>query len=229
MYLVLAIFLSMTMNTSVINKPSLTYLVREPKVKIEKPPLIILLHGVGSNENDLFSFANQLPDKYLVVAARAPLVVGPSNFAWYEVDFSTGKPVYNQQQEATSRKIILQFIDELKEFHSFDDKQIYLAGFSQGAIMSFTLGLLHPDKVHGVIALSGRILDEIKPLVARDKVKMLKVFIGHGTHDNVLPVHYAHSSQSYLRQLHIEAAFHQYHEGHGISNQELQDLVEWLK
>src|SRR5690348_16232131 len=130
-FLLIHLFVTI-MSTAVESKPSLIYLVREPKLKTEKPPLLLLLHGVGSNERDLFSFADQLPDKFLVISARAPLSFGPVSFAWYQVDFSTGKPIFNKEQELNSRKIILDFIDQPKEHHSFDDKQVYLCGFSQG-------------------------------------------------------------------------------------------------
>ena len=73
----------------------LKYLIREPKIKSKNTPAILLLHGVGSNEHDLFSFANQLPDRYLVISARAPISLGSNSFAWYQVNFSTGKPIYN--------------------------------------------------------------------------------------------------------------------------------------
>ena len=135
--------LSIIMSISSINNPSLTYLVREPKVSVDNPLLLILLHGVGSNEKDLFSFAPYLPDKFLVISARAPVALGPSSFAWYQVDFSSGKPIYNQEQERKSRDMILTFIEELKELHSFDENEVFLMGFSQGAIMSYSIALTH--------------------------------------------------------------------------------------
>ncbi|WP_246835824.1 hypothetical protein [Leptospira meyeri] len=52
----------------------LEYLVRKPKVSIENPPLLLLLHGVGSNEEDLFSLSNYLPESLLVVSVRGPLI-----------------------------------------------------------------------------------------------------------------------------------------------------------
>lgn len=216
------------MNSSTINKPSLTYLARQPKVNSAKPPLLILLHGVGSNEKDPFSFASHLPDKFLVISARAPIVLGASSFAWYQVDFSTGKPVYNQAQEKESRKVILSFIDELKEHYSFDEREIYLVGFSQGAIMSYTVALTHPDKVKGIGILSGRLLEEIKPFIKAEQVSRLNVFISHGIQDPVLPVAYAEEASTYLKSLGVTASFKKYDEGHGINQQMLTDLITWL-
>ena len=96
------------------------YLLRESGIKTGKAPLLLLLHGVGSNEKDLFSFANQLPDQFLVVSARGPYTLETGRYAWYQVDFSTGKPVVQMDQEERSRRMILQFIEELKESFQID-------------------------------------------------------------------------------------------------------------
>ncbi|MEI6823151.1 MAG: alpha/beta hydrolase-fold protein [Bacteroidota bacterium] len=209
---------------------TLHYLVRQPKIKSDKPPVIILLHGVGSNEEDLFSFADKLPDKYLVISARAPITLSKGSYAWYEVDFSTGKPIYNTQQEEKSRNIIIQFISELKQKFSFDDQQVYLCGFSQGAIMSYCVGLTRPDLVKGIGIMSGRLLEEVKSLItSNDKLKQLKVFISHGTKDQTLNIQYARTSVAYLKTLNINPVYKEYPEGHTISNEMLIDLINWLK
>jgi phospholipase/carboxylesterase len=82
----------------------LQYLVREPEVKSANNKAIILLHGVGSNESDLFSLANQLPQDFFIISPRGQFTLGAGKYAWYNVDFSTGKPVYNAEQEASSRR-----------------------------------------------------------------------------------------------------------------------------
>lgn len=219
-----------TMNFKINDVPiSLHYLVKHPKTESSKTPLIILLHGVGSNEKDLFSFANQLPGNFMVVSARAPFEIGKDSYAWYEVDFSTGKPVINKDNAEKSRNTIIQFIDELKQKYTFDNTQIYLCGFSQGGIMAYSVGLTRPDKIKGIAVMSGRLLDEVKPLIkSNTELKQLNVFVSHGTNDNVLGVHYAREGVSYLQTLGIHPTFKEYSEGHTISNAMLTDLVNWL-
>jgi phospholipase/carboxylesterase len=206
----------------------LQYLVREPQIKSEKQKAIILLHGVGSNEQDLFSLANQLPQDFYVISSRGQFIVGAGRYAWYNVDFATGKPVYNAEQEASSREVIRAFISQVKQNYNLDE--IYLGGFSQGAIMSYSIGLMHPSEVQGVIALSGRILEEIKPLVKKeDYLQRLQVFVAHGLQDNTLPIHYAKQAKEYLETLGVQLSYHEYPIGHQISNEVLQDLNSWLK
>jgi phospholipase/carboxylesterase len=209
---------------------SLQYLIREPKVKSAHPPLLILLHGVGGNQEDLFSFANQLPDKYLVISAQAPIQLGGKRSAWYQVDFSTGKPIFNFEQEQISRKIIIRFIEELKEKYAVDSNEVYLCGFSQGAIMSYSVALTRPDLVKGIACMSGRLLEEIKPqIVVKEKISHLKVYISHGSTDNTLPIQYAINANSFLQTLGLSPTLKQYDAGHIINNEMLNDLLNWLK
>jgi len=207
----------------------LQYLVRDPKIKSEHPPVLILLHGVGSNEDDLFSFANQLPEKYLVISARAPISLGGNSFAWYQVDFSTGKPVFNFQQEENSRATLMKFIKQIKEKYSVDSNEIYLCGFSQGSIMSYSIGLTRPDLIKGIAVLSGRLLEEIRPsIVKKHEVKQLKIFIAHGMQDNILSIQYAREAKLHLENLGIQLSYHEYEMGHQMNGAVIQDLNEWL-
>lgn len=211
-------------------EPILHYLCRAPKVKTVHPPVVILLHGVGSNENDLFSFVNQLPDNFLVIAARAPYTQAEGSYAWYSVDFSGGKPKIDAGQAEKSRTVILQFLSQLKELHDFDENQVFLCGFSQGAIMSYSVGLTRPDKIKGIAVLSGRLLDEVKPIIPTSgKLNTLKVFIAHGNSDNVLGIHYATDAINYLDKLGVKATYKEYSEGHTICANEVEDLMKWLK
>jgi phospholipase/carboxylesterase len=211
------------------SEPLLHYLVRAPKVKTDKTPIIILLHGIGSNEQDLFSLADQLPDKFLVISARAPNEIGANRYAWYHADFSKDPPVVNKDEEEKSRGLIIRFIAQLKEHYHFDDKQVFLVGFSQGAIMSYSVGLTRPDVVKGIAIMSGRIPEEVRPLVAPgDKLKHLNVFISHGTNDKVLKISNARDAKSYLEKLGIHPAYKEYAAVHEINRDMLGDLVGWL-
>lgn len=212
------------------NLPQLHYLVREPKIKTDHPPLLILLHGVGGNEKNLFIYANQLPDKYLVVFVRGPLTLGSDSYAWFQVDFSTGKPVVVAEQAEASRKALLQFIEDFKNVRTFDESRVSLLGFSQGGIMSYSVALTAPETIERIAVMSGRLLPEIKPIIAtNEQLKKLKVFIAHGTQDAVLQYQYALDAASYLKRKGLTPDFHTYNEGHHISHEMLQDVITWLR
>jgi phospholipase/carboxylesterase len=208
----------------------LHYIIRQPKVATENPPLLILLHGVGGNENDLFSFSNQLADNYLIISARAPFEIANGNYKWFEVNFSTGKPIIDAEQAEKSRNILLQFINQLKEKHQFNSKEIYLCGFSQGAIMALSVGLTRPDKIKAVIALSGRVLKEVRPMIAaKEKFVQLKTLIIHGKTDNVLPIHYAKESKLLIDELGIQNKYVELETGHTVTNETIGLVNDWLK
>lgn len=208
----------------------LEYLIRKPKVSVENPPLLLLLHGVGSNEEDLFSLTNYLPDSMLIVSARGPVTLGRDSYGWYEVLFTTGQPKINLEQERESRKLLLEFLDYLKLNYQFDESNVWIGGFSQGAIMSYSIGLLHPERIKGIIALSGRLLEENKTIVdVTEKVLNKRIFISHGRNDRVLSVEYARSVKGYLESIGIHPHYKEYEEGHSINREMLKDLIQWLE
>jgi len=208
--------------------PDLQYLIQEPSIPSLKKKAVILMHGVGSNEGDLFALANQLPKDFYVISVRGPFTLSTGRYAWFQVDFSTGRPVYNVDQESSSRNAVLNFVQEIKQKFAFEE--IYLGGFSQGAIMGYTIGQLYPDKISGVIALGGRILEEIRPQIkTNDELKKLKVFIGHGTQDNTLPIHFARDAKNWLEFIGVNLSYNEYPIGHQISSEELADLCHWLQ
>jgi phospholipase/carboxylesterase len=226
----LLLILTMTLTTScqsTAQSPALHTVIRQPTIASAHPPMLILLHGYGSNEQDLYSLAQYLPGQYLLLSARAPYSIGGDGYAWYSVDFSSGKPVYDFDQEKKSRETLIAYIAEMKK--KYDAGDVYLGGFSQGAIMSYSIGLTRPDLVKGIAILSGRLLDEIKPVVAPQKqLQQLKIFIAHGTTDNMLQVQYAKDAVTYLKSLTLAPIYKEYNIGHTINEAVLQDLIQWL-
>jgi len=216
------------MNTNLTtNNFSLDFLIQEPVVPQQIKKAIILLHGVGSNEKDLFALSSQLPQDLYVISARGQFPAGADRYAWYQVDFSSGKPVFNADQELSSRELIKTFVREVKNHYHFDE--VYLGGFSQGAIMSFTMGLTEPAELTGVISLGGRVLEEIRPAISKnDALKRLKVFIAHGINDAVLPIHYARAAKALMESHGVQLTYNEYNAGHQISPEVLNDLREWL-
>ncbi|TGM02006.1 alpha/beta hydrolase [Leptospira jelokensis] len=211
------------------NSP-LLYLIRKPKVTIDNPPLLILLHGVGSNENDLFSLSDFLPDSFMIVSVRGPITLGRDRYGWYEISFLGGIPKIDSEQQKSSHQIILKFIDYLKTNYQFNSKQIWIGGFSQGAVMSYSVGLEHPDRIKGIIALSGRLLDETKNNIVIDQEsKGQRIYIAHGTNDTVIPVTSARASKDFLDKVGFVPIYKEYAEGHTISREMLKDLVSWLE
>ncbi|WP_020213568.1 alpha/beta hydrolase [Flavobacterium rivuli] len=118
----------------------------------------------------------------------------------------------------------------MQQKFSFDANQVYLCGFSQGGIVSYSIALTHPELVKGIAVMSGRLLPEIKPFAAPDaKLKKLDIFISHGTADNVLTIDWAHAARAYLKEHGLTPDYHEYAgAGHEINKAMFADLLAWL-
>ncbi|WP_294823478.1 alpha/beta fold hydrolase [uncultured Flavobacterium sp.] len=209
---------------------SLYHLIREPKAKQEKNPLLLLLHGYGSNEEDLFSFAAQLPDEYFIISARAPYNLPGYGHAWYAINFDADMNKFSDEIQAReSRDLIAKFIDEAVVNYPIDKNKVTLIGFSQGAILSYAVALSHPEKAGRVAALSGYLnSDIIAGDFNRKDVSNLRFFVSHGMADQVIPVEWARKAPEFLKTLGIDAEYHEYPVGHGVAPQNFYDLMSWL-
>lgn len=208
----------------------LTYLVRPPKLVLDKNPLLLLLHGYGSNEADLFSFANELPDTYYVISLRAPHDLQYGSYAWYSINFDADSSKFSNLDEARiSREIVLSTLDELQEKYPIDPNAVTLIGFSQGAILSYAVALSQPERIQRVAALSGYLNSEIAvPGFVQNNLSNLQIYTSHGTVDQVIPVDWARNAPAELRSLGIQVEYHEYPIGHGVSPQNFYDLNQWL-
>ncbi|WP_339888484.1 alpha/beta hydrolase-fold protein [uncultured Flavobacterium sp.] len=209
---------------------SLHHLVREPKVKLAKNPAIILLHGYGSNEEDLFSFATEIPEEYYVISARAPYDMMYGSYAWYAINFDADENKFSDLDQArSSRDLIVEFIDECVSKYAVDAENITLFGFSQGAILSSAIALSYPEKINKVAALSGYLNKEIATEdYLKNNVSKVKFFVSHGTVDQVIPVDWARKTKPTLENLGIDVVYKEYPIGHGVSPQNFYDFKDWL-
>lgn len=215
------------MNTSL----SINFLIKEPTIKKDKNPLILLLHGYGSNEEDLFSFASELPEDYYIVSAQAPFQVPPTGFAWYAITFDENMNKFSDDAQAIeSRELIVQFIDELVAAYSIDASNVNLVGFSQGAILSYAIALSYPEKVKSVVALSGYFNQAIikEGYESRD-FSTLSVFSSHGTVDQVIPIDWARQIPTILTSLNINHEYKEYPVGHGVHPNNFYDFKAFLE
>lgn len=209
---------------------NLHYLVREPKIKKDKNPLLLLLHGYGSNEEDLFSFASELPDEYYIISARAPYDLGYMSYAWYAINFDADENKFSDLNQARqSRDFIAGFIDELIAKYPIDAANVTLIGFSQGSILSYAIALSYPEKIRRVVAMSGYLNTEMaKEGYDKNNFSNLHIFASHGTVDQVIPVDWARKTKPILDNLGIENVYKEYPVGHGVAPQNFFDFREWL-
>lgn len=192
-------------------------------------PILFFLHGYGSNEDDLAPLARLISPDITIISLRAPLRLGEESFGWFALTVSEGKIIHDGKGALSSRTLLAESVREMSaKFHA-DPSRVFLLGFSQGAILSLALALTEPNLLRGVVALSGRILPEVKELTGeKPRVGETEIFIGHGTEDTVVPIARGRSAHAYLSGKGFSVAYHEYDIGHSISPRETSDLAEWL-
>ena len=208
---------------------SLEYIVRKPVKETENAPLLILLHGYGSNEQDLFSFAEELPEELLIISVQAPYEMGYGGYAWYAINFDDIKGKFSDLKQAKESidKIAI-FIDEIKAKYNTNLNKTFLLGFSQGAILSYSLSFFYPNKVNNVIALSGYINTDLLPNNFSKEIKT-QYYCSHGTVDQVLPVDWARNSKPFLDNLGLQNVYSEYPVGHGVAPQNFYSFKTWIE
>ncbi len=211
---------------------SLTHLAREPRVEIEegcRPPLLLLLHGVGSNEEDLFGLTPYLDGRFLVLSLRAPFVLGAGAYGWFNIEFTPRGLVADIEQAKRSLEMLPVFVEEAVAAYEADGRRVYLGGFSQGAMMSLALMLTRPEMVAGVAAMSGRLPAQVLERPPdRDALDGMPVIVTHGTYDPVLPVENGRAARDFLQALPVELTYREYPMGHEVSMESLRDVTAWL-
>jgi phospholipase/carboxylesterase len=219
-----------TLNETLVEPVSgLSYRILPAGAEAGRAPCLILLHGVGANEIGFIELARQMDPRLTVVLARGPLEFGPMQFGWFQVAFTPNGPVIDAGQAEAARLKLLAFVGQLPQRHDIDPGRIWIAGFSQGGIMSAGVGLTAPEQVAGFGVLSGRILPEVLPSV-RPGVALTKLqaFVSHGVQDQKLGIHFARNAKAVLGGLGVPVRYGEYEAGHQIDMAMIGDFKQWL-
>tara|TARA_X000000368_G_C23007620_1_gene701963 strand:+ start:768 stop:1424 length:657 start_codon:yes stop_codon:yes gene_type:complete len=211
-------------------KDSFEYCFRDSIDTNKSSPLVLMIHGYGSNEDDLFSFARLLPENYKIVSLRAPYSLPYGGFSWYDINLDDSSNIkINISQAKDSILKIKDFVEnELKSKFSFDVNNICLIGFSQGTILSYALSLNYPNLFKKIIALSGKINTDLIDGAVKD-YSDLKYFCSHGIQDQVIPVNFSRKSISWLKSQNINHTYKEYEMAHNVSQENFYDFLDWMK
>jgi phospholipase/carboxylesterase len=188
-------------------------------------PGLLLLHGRGADELDLLGLAPALDPRLAIVSARAPFALGAGHH-WYEV-LDIGHP------EARSFRRSLALLDafstEIVARYDLDPTQLYVLGFSQGAMMAAALTLTQPERFAGTLALSGYLpLHAGLPFEAGAQTGKAW-FVAHGELDPVIPISFGRESRDFLTSVEADLTYHEYPIPHTISDAEMNDIAHWLR
>jgi phospholipase/carboxylesterase len=172
----------------------------------------------------MLSLINGLEEHFFIFSIRGSLKQSPG-YAYFTIQ-GYGKPHKEVFDQAVTK--LTSFIEYASKQYPLNLSQLYLLGFSQGAILSMTLALILGDRIKGVVALSGYIPGFVKEEYEIKPVDKTSLFISHGDMDQVLPYDWGVANSEYFKSLGAKVTFKTYHEGHAVSMQNMKDFTEWF-
>ncbi len=208
---------------------SLEHIIRPSNLE-SGAPVLIMLHGFGSDENDLFSFSGEIDPRFFVISVKAPYSMMPFGNAWYAIHFDAPQGKWTDTEQAIkSRDLIKTFIAEAIEAYDLDPGQVTLLGFSQGTILSYAVALTYPYLIKNVVGLSGYVNTDLMPdQPDLQDYKHLDFYCSHGSVDQVIPVDWARKSKTVLDELNIKYVYSEFPVGHGVAPQNFYEFNTWL-
>ncbi len=206
----------------------LEYKIRKSAIENQKTPSIILLHGYGSDENDLFSFAEYLPNKYTIISLRAPFETPMGGYCWFSINFNNSNEKWSDHKQAYQSILNLESqIDFFIQKYNLESDQIDLLGFSQGAVLSWALLLDFSIKINRAVCLSGYV---DKSLLKEDiySYRDIIAYSSHGTNDPVIPYDWAKTNIESLKENNPNVVFNSFQDAHNVSQENFQSILNWL-
>ena len=208
----------------------LTFLQRAPAPGTARPWLLVLMHGVGSNEQDLFSLASSVPAHFCVLSLRAPYRLGLEAFSWFDFAIEPdGSRRIDAVQEAASRALLEQLLQAAMQQLDNPPERVVEGGFSQGGIMALSLLLTRPQLLHAALVWHGRLLPQVLPASApAEALRGRQLWVSHGTQDTVIPLAQAQALRQHVQDLPLQLAYAEFPGQHEIRPAELTQSMAWL-
>ncbi|MGB8265867.1 MAG: hypothetical protein WCE44_06070 [Candidatus Velthaea sp.] len=190
-----------------------------------RPPLLVLFHGRGADEQDLFELAPAIDPAFAIASLRGPLPTSEGGYTWSQTS-SPGR--YVAESLRTSIALVQAWLDELEGGRP-EPQRIYLLGFSAGMAMASALLLDQPARYAGGILLSGTLPFDTDLSITKNRLADVDVFSGTGSFDTVIPAELVTRSATYLRERSgARLTARDYPIGHAISDTEIGEIATWL-
>jgi len=188
-------------------------------------PLLVFLHGNASSEEQILRLAPRLSRRnYISIAPRGPHVLVPRTDG--RVTYSWGPEGYD---DPMVEDYIFRAIEQTRRTYHIHSERIYLAGFREGAAVAYRLGMVYPDRFAGVVSLNGCMPRRGGPLMRLPEVRKLRVFIGHGLANAIVPLAQAKQDHRLFYSAGLNVKLNTYPSTHRIHTEMLRDVDRWVQ
>lgn len=198
--------------------------------------LVIFLHGYGSNAANLIELSHEfkhiLPDAHFIAPNGVEPWEGgfPDAYQWFSLSNGTERKNLDiiSKDIRHSNKILQRFIDQQLTRFNLTPQQLFIAGFSQGAMMSIYQGLIRPEKVAGIISFSGRVI--LPEMTGEIIISKPEICLIHGENDSVLPFNYFIEAKKLLELEKVSFESHAFsHLDHSIDGRAIKAAQNFVK
>ena len=187
-------------------------------------PLLVFFHGHGGNEEQILRLAPRVSRRnFICIGLRGPEAVGPRPDGRLGYTWNTETP-----DDTLVEDYVLRAVEQARRSYHIHSERIYLAGFREGATLAYCLGLSFPEKFAGVIALNGAMSRQGGPLFRLPEIRQLRVLIGHGIANAVVPLALARADYRLLYTAGLEVRMHTYPATHRLHPDMLRDVNRWV-
>lgn len=187
-------------------------------------PLVVFFHSHRGNEQQVLRLAPALSRRnHICIALRGPEFLGlradgRSGYGW-------GSP---GEFDTLVEEYVFRAVEQTRRQYHIHSERIYLAGICEGSGQAYRLGLAHPDKFGGIISLNGTLPRCGRPTLRLPEARQLKVFIGHGIANAVIPLSLARADSRLFYAAGLAVRLHTYPATHKLHPDMLRDVNRWI-
>lgn len=199
---------------------------------IETPKVLLMIHGITGDENSMWVFGRKFSPSYLILSPRAPFPAQPFGYSWRDLnkhplqtDF--GKPAFHMLEPSAAA--LIRLVDEYTASLKIEAHQFDVIGFSQGAAMVSILGLIYPNRIRKMGVLAGFVPSGLEEYIAKKPLVDKKVFVAHGTKDEIVTIDRAHEAVKLFEQAGADVKFVEDEVGHKLGSHGMKALEEFLQ
>ncbi len=201
---------------------------------VEKPPVLVVLHGYGTDEYDLLPIAEQIGGEFLIISLQAPIELHNGGHSWYDLLQTPSGIIPDDMTRHDSEEQLLASLPRIIEQEGGDANRVVLLGFSQGAALIFSLLAVYDLKNYGIIPIasinmSGYIPRDILEAISEKQFDDFPFFISHGEFDELIPIQALAEAEKLLTQQGADVMAKMYQCGHGVLPETVGDIISWMK